>query len=72
MVDLKDLLSTIPIFSFLGQSEITAVESLFVESTHQKGEYVCHEGEQVAGRDAAQRDAPGAAGGDDDFSGGLN
>jgi NTE family protein len=46
MSSLQDILSTIPIFSFLGQSEITAVESLFVESTHQKGEYVCHEGEQ--------------------------
>src|SRR5277367_4742130 len=46
MNSLQDILSTIPIFSFLGQNEITSVESLFVESTHQKGEYVCREGEE--------------------------
>jgi NTE family protein len=46
MSSLQDILSTIPIFSFLGQNEIAAVESLFVESTHQKGEYVCREGEE--------------------------
>src|SRR5258705_9590359 len=46
MNSLQDILSTIPLFSFLGQSEITAVESLFVESTHQKGEYICHEGDE--------------------------
>ena len=45
MQGLQDLLSTIPIFSFLGRNEITALESLFVESTHQKGEYICREGE---------------------------
>src|SRR6266478_5750812 len=46
MTELQDILSTIPIFSFLGQSEIAAVQSLFVESTHQKGEYICREGEE--------------------------
>ena len=46
MNSLQDILSTIPIFSFLGKSEITAVQSLFVESTHQKGEYICREGEE--------------------------
>jgi NTE family protein len=46
MNSLQDILSTIPIFSFLGRDEITAVQSLFVESTHQKGEYVCREGEE--------------------------
>jgi hypothetical protein len=37
MTGLQDILSTIPIFSFLGRSEIAAVQSLFVESTRQKG-----------------------------------
>jgi NTE family protein len=46
MTGLQDILSTIPIFSFLGRSEIAAVQSLFVESTRQKGEYVCREGEE--------------------------
>ncbi|MEO7649934.1 MAG: patatin-like phospholipase family protein [Bryobacteraceae bacterium] len=46
MDSLQDILSTIPIFSFLGRNEIAAVQSLFVESTHQKGEYVCREGEE--------------------------
>src|SRR6202162_5171881 len=46
MSSLQDILSTIPIFSFLVQNEIAAVEPLFVESTHQKGEYVCREGEE--------------------------
>ena len=46
MVDLKDLLSTIPIFSFLGKNEIAAVQTLFTESTHQKDEYICREGEE--------------------------
>ena len=46
MTDLQDVLSTIPIFSFLGRNEIAAVQSLFTESTHQKGEYICREGEE--------------------------
>src|SRR5678810_132264 len=46
MNNLQDILSTIPIFSFLGRNEIAAVEPLFVESTHQKGEYICREGEE--------------------------
>ena len=32
MNSLQDVLSTIPIFSFLGRNEIAAVESFFVES----------------------------------------
>jgi NTE family protein len=46
MTDLQDILSTIPIFSFLGRTEIAAVQSLFVESTHQKGDYIVREGEE--------------------------
>jgi len=46
MNSLQDILSTIPIFSFLGRNEIAAVETLFVESTRQKEEYVCREGEE--------------------------
>jgi NTE family protein len=46
MTDLQDILSTIPIFSFLGRAEIAAVQSLFVESTHQKGDFICREGEE--------------------------
>ncbi len=46
MTDLQDLLSTIPIFSFLGRNEIASVQSLFTESTHQKDEYICREGEE--------------------------
>src|SRR6185436_1086588 len=46
MNSLQDILPTIPIFSFLGRDEITAVQSLFVESTHQKGEYICREGDE--------------------------
>ena len=46
MADLQDILSNIPIFSFLGRAEIAAVQSLFVESTHQKGDFICREGEE--------------------------
>src|SRR4051794_30210522 len=46
MNSLQDILATIPIFSFLGRNEIAAVEPLFVESTHQRGDYICREGEQ--------------------------
>jgi NTE family protein len=46
MSSLQDVLSTVPIFSFLGKDEIAAVGSLFVESIHQKGEYICREGEE--------------------------
>jgi NTE family protein len=42
----QHILSTVPIFTFLGRNEIAAVESLFVESTHQKGELICREGEE--------------------------
>lgn len=46
MSTLQDVLSAVPIFSFLGRDELAAVSSLFVESTHQKGEYICREGEE--------------------------
>ena len=46
MSSLQDVLSTVPIFSFLGRDEIAAVAPLFVESIHQKGEYICREGEE--------------------------
>ena len=46
MTNLENLLSTIPLFSFLGRSEIAAVQALFTESTHQKGEFICREGEE--------------------------
>jgi NTE family protein len=43
---LQQILSRVPVFSFLEPSELAAVGSLFVESTNQKGEYICHEGDQ--------------------------
>lgn len=46
MTDLRDILSAIPLFSFLGRAEIAAVQSLFVESAHQKDEYICREGDE--------------------------
>jgi NTE family protein len=46
MADWQDLLATIPIFSFLGRSELAAVQELFVEETHQKGDIICHQGEE--------------------------
>jgi NTE family protein len=46
MSNLQEILSTIPIFSFLGKNDVAAVLPLFVESTHQKGEYICREGEE--------------------------
>jgi NTE family protein len=46
MTELQDILAGVPIFSFLGRPEIAAVEELFVESTHQKGDYICREGEE--------------------------
>ncbi len=45
MADWQDLLATIPIFSFLGRSELAAVHDLFVEETHQKGDVICRQGE---------------------------
>ena len=45
MTSLQDILSAVPIFSFLGKDEIAAVAPLFVESAHQRGEYICREGE---------------------------
>lgn len=46
MADWKAVLSTIPIFSFLGHAELAAVEELFVEETHQKGDVICRQGEE--------------------------
>lgn len=46
MNELQDILAGVPIFSFLGRAEIAAVQELFVESTHQKGDFICREGEE--------------------------
>jgi NTE family protein len=46
MADWQDLLATIPIFSFLGRTELAAVHDLFVEETHQKGDMICRQGEE--------------------------
>lgn len=46
MADWHELLSTVPIFSFLGRSELDAVHELFVEATHQKGDTICRAGEE--------------------------
>lgn len=46
MKDFQDLLASIPIFSFLGRAETAAVEQLFVESTHQKGDIICRQGDE--------------------------
>jgi NTE family protein len=46
MADWQDLLSTIPIFSFLGRNELAAVQELFVEELHQKGDTICSQGEE--------------------------
>jgi NTE family protein len=46
MADWQDLLSTIPIFSFLGRNELAAVQELFVEETHQKGDLICRQGDE--------------------------
>ena len=46
MADWQDVLATIPIFSFLGRNELAAVQELFVEETHQKGDTICVQGEE--------------------------
>jgi NTE family protein len=46
MADWQDLLATIPIFSFLGRAELAAVQELFVEETHQKGDTICRQGDE--------------------------
>src|SRR5882757_8480110 len=46
MADWQDLLATIPIFSFLGRSELAAVQELFVEETHQRGDTICRQGDE--------------------------
>lgn len=45
MAEIQDILSAIPIFSFLGRNELAAVQELFVESTHQKGDLICRIGD---------------------------
>ncbi len=45
MADWQELLATIPIFSFLGRAELVAVQELFVEETHQKGDTICRQGD---------------------------
>ena len=44
-VEWQDILSTIPIFSFLGRAELEAVQELFVETTRQKGDVICRQGD---------------------------
>jgi NTE family protein len=46
MADWHDLLATIPIFSFLGRAELAAVQELFIEEIHQKGDTICRQGEE--------------------------
>jgi NTE family protein len=46
MADWKDFLATIPLFSFLGEAELEKVHSLFVESSHQKGDVICRAGDE--------------------------
>ena len=46
MNNLQEILSTIPLFSFLGKNEVAAVQSLFTESVHEKDDYICREGEE--------------------------
>src|SRR5580700_7202043 len=46
MADWQEVLATIPIFSFLGRAELTAVQQLFVEETHQKGDTICRQGDE--------------------------
>lgn len=46
MADWTEILVTIPIFSFLGRSELAAVQQLFVEEVHQKGDTICRQGEE--------------------------
>jgi NTE family protein len=46
MADWLDLLAAIPLFSFLGRKELAAVQELFVESTHERGDVICHEGDE--------------------------
>jgi len=46
MADWQEVLATIPIFSFLGRSELAAVQELFVEEVHQKGDTICRQGEE--------------------------
>src|SRR5260370_7075966 len=45
MTDWRDFLGTIPMFTFLGIDELAQLQSLFVESTHQKGEVLCRTGD---------------------------
>lgn len=46
MANSQDFLSSIPLFSFLGRDELAAVQKLFVESTHKRGEVICRAGDE--------------------------
>ncbi len=46
MAGWHELLSTIPIFSFLGPAELAALHELFVECTFQKSDAICRQGEE--------------------------
>lgn len=46
MADWLDLLAAIPLFSFLGRKELAAVQELLVESTHERGDVICNEGDE--------------------------
>ncbi len=46
MADWHEILSTIPIFSFLSRADIDAVKDLFVEESKQKGDVICRQGDE--------------------------
>ena len=46
MADWHEILSTIPIFSFLGRADIDAVTELFIEEVQQKGDVICRQGDE--------------------------
>jgi NTE family protein len=46
MADYLDILAAIPLFSFLGRKELEAVQSLLVETTHERGEVICNAGDE--------------------------
>ena len=46
MNSLQEILAAVPLFSFLGPNNLAPVAALCVESIHQKGEYICREGEE--------------------------
>src|SRR5215471_191821 len=46
MNSLQEILAAVPLFSFLGPNNLAPVAALCVESIHQKGEFICREGEE--------------------------